>query len=378
MLNSSVDDPAKVLASLPILYKDDFRGRPEEFLATGLDKVDKVTTSGSSGEPAVFYLDRRRAASEWAYVCHAWGESGYKPGNWRSVIRGVHLGGRPPRRWKLSRATSELMLSAMGLDEATSAHYWELTKQKRIRFIHGYPSAIAALAKAARADDSNFRLSVQGIFPVSEGTLPHQQALIQTAFPNATFLPSYGLSERVAMARYNPQKDTYSFYPLYGYVELLDDSDRPVAVGERGRIIATGLRLTAMPLLRYDTGDTAELVEVSTGGLEIRDIRGRRAQEHLVTHSGGTVSIAALNLHSAIYEKIFAFRIRQFEAGKAEVLVVPAIGATPEDVQGFGSELQKSCLDLIKFTTSSVVSLPPTPNAKIRLIEQHIPSVVKE
>lgn len=367
-------DPFAVLASLPVLTKDDFRGRPEQFVATDLSRVEKVTTSGSSGEPAVFYLDRKRAASEWAYVCHSWRDSGYRPGEWRAVIRGVHLGGRPPKKWRVSRATSELMLSAIALDEASAAQYWSLIKTRKMQFIHGYPSAITSLAQAALTDNDDFRLAVKGIFPVSEGTLQHQQELLAAAFPNATFLPMYGLSERVAMARYDPSADTYHFYPLYGFVEILDSEGQPVSPGERGRIIATGLRLTGMPLLRYDTGDTAELVTISTVGPVVRAIRGRRAQEQLITKTGGTVSIAALNLHSAIYEKIFSFRIRQIEPGSADLLIVPTLGSSDGDLRDFAAELERNCHMQIKFRVVTVSSLPSTPNSKVRLVEQLIPS----
>ena len=372
-LRMSIHDPELVLASLPVLHKEDFREAPETFLTMSESAVDKVTTSGSSGEPAVFYLDKQRAASEWAYMCHAWSASGYRPGDWRAMVRGAHLGGHPPRRWLVSRATNELMLSAMGLDEAMAADFWRLISKKRIRYIHGYPSALSSLATAALKNGGTHMNQIKGIFPVSEGMLSHQVDLLATAFPNASVLPSYGLSERVAMAKYNLSDGCYHFYPLSGYVEVLDGNDRPVCVGERGRIVATGLRLQAMPLIRYDTGDTAELVEVGRSGSPVvKEILGRRAQEGLVTKNGGIISAAALNLHSEIYARIFVFRIRQFKAGQAEVLAVPVAGAGPDTVARFARELEQNTLGEIQFTGIRVDALAPTPNGKLRLIDQHM------
>ena len=40
-------------------------------------------------------------------------------------------------------------------------------------------------------------------------------------------------------------------------VELVDDNNEPQVVGEYGRILVTGLHNRAMPLIRYDTDDTA-------------------------------------------------------------------------------------------------------------------------
>lgn len=41
------------------------------------------------------------------------------------------------------------------------------------------------------------------------------------------------------------------------FVELLDDDDRPVPVGQTGRIVVTSFYNTAQPLIRYDHGDLA-------------------------------------------------------------------------------------------------------------------------
>lgn len=40
-------------------------------------------------------------------------------------------------------------------------------------------------------------------------------------------------------------------------VEILDENDQPVAVGEQGRVVATDLHNYASPMIRYDTGDWA-------------------------------------------------------------------------------------------------------------------------
>lgn len=373
-LRTPIEDPELLLRSLPVLQKEDFRHAPEDFLSKPIATMDRVTTSGSSGKPAVFYLDKRRASSEWAYICDSWAASGYQPGEWRAMIRGSHLGGTPPRRYLISKATSEVMLSAMGLDEALAKDFWELIRSKGIVYIHGYPSAISALASAALKSGLRHRDTVKGIFPVSEGMLPHQLELFSEAFPNAAVLPSYGLSERVAMAKYDPAEGTYHFYPLYGYVEILNDVDEPVCVGQRGRIVATGLRLTGMPLVRYDTGDTAELVDLGTGGSPVvREILGRRAQESLITKNGGLISAAALNLHTSAYAEIFAFRIRQSEPGLADVLAVPNEDAKADAVAILASEFERNSLGQIHFTPIVVDALPPTPNGKLRLIDQQVP-----
>jgi phenylacetate-CoA ligase len=131
-----------------------------------------------------------------------------------------------------------------------------------------------------------------------------------------------------------------------------------------------------MPLIRYDTGDRAEFVgQTDQGGVRLKDLQGKRAQESLVSRLEGLISTSALNLHTEAYSGIHAFRFRQYVPGRAEVLIVPKSGATPEALDLFMRELGKKCAGLVDFTPVYQSSLPSTPNAKLRLIEQYIDGV---
>ena len=77
--------------NLPILSKDDVRIDPERFLIKNISDVDLATTSGTSGVPLKFYLDRDRSVKEWAFVHHLWARNGYRPGMRIAVLRGVKL-----------------------------------------------------------------------------------------------------------------------------------------------------------------------------------------------------------------------------------------------------------------------------------------------
>src|SRR5204863_9848361 len=45
------------------------------------------------------------------------------------------------------------------------------------------------------------------------------------------------------------------------HVEILDDTDKPVAYGQDGKVVGTTFGFEAMPLIRYRTGDCAALFE---------------------------------------------------------------------------------------------------------------------
>ena len=63
------------------------------------------------------------------------------------------------------------------------------------------------------------------------------------------------------MALQCPAHDHYHIQSEGVYLEVLDDDGRPCKPGETGRVIVTTLHNYAMPLIRYEVGDYAELGE---------------------------------------------------------------------------------------------------------------------
>ncbi|MDR7083183.1 phenylacetate-CoA ligase [Arthrobacter ginsengisoli] len=370
---SNNEDVYELISSFPILSREELTTNRDLMLASPRAKVDLVSTSGSSGKPAVFYLDKIRGAGEWAYVCDAWRRSGYRPEDWRAVLRGQKLGAAG-RRHLVSRSTRELFLSPFGLDSASVQEYWRLISARGIEYIHGYPSSLTAVAKAAQTlDPLKHRQRIKGIFPVSERVTKDQAEVLAEAFPQAVILPFYGLSERVAFAEYDPTTGNYTFSPLYGYVEVVDETGAPVDIGDEGRLVATGLRLTGMPILRYDTGDVATLAGYAGRGAPIvNGLKARRIQEHLFTGSGAAISTSALNLHSDAYVRVLAFRFVQRTYGLVDILIVLNDNGSQADAQSFASEMQQNCAGRILFNAVVVDNLPDTTNGKQQLVEMRI------
>lgn len=67
---------------LPILTKEQVRENPESLLVKSKSQMDLVSTSGSSGVPLYFFLDKNRSPIEWAFINHIWGRIGYKPNHY--------------------------------------------------------------------------------------------------------------------------------------------------------------------------------------------------------------------------------------------------------------------------------------------------------
>ncbi|NOY00271.1 MAG: phenylacetate--CoA ligase family protein [Verrucomicrobia bacterium] len=71
---------------------------------------------------------------------------------------------------------------------------------------------------------------------------------------------NYGLNEIGIVASRCPEGGRYHVHSEHCYLEIVDDNGQPARPGEMGRILVTGLNNLAMPILRYDTDDLAEVV----------------------------------------------------------------------------------------------------------------------
>jgi len=129
-------------------------------------------------------------------------------------------------------------------------------REKRVRYILGYTSALHTLAQAAKKENlKDIRLDV--VITNAEPLYEHQRDLISDAF-NCPVRETYGMSEMVAAASECSSGKLHQ-WPEAGLIET-PDSDRP---HEPGDLICTGLVNPDMPLIRYRIGDSATLSDAS-------------------------------------------------------------------------------------------------------------------
>ncbi len=369
-----LNNPFDALASLPILSKDLVREQCDALLVQPKQNLDVVSTSGSSGTPLMFYLDQGRSVREWAYVNFIWSKISYKAGDVRAVLRGTQFENVDAQPWEYEVALKELRLSPFHLTPATMDTYLALIEQHKVNFIHGYPSAISILAKHATLKNWKPPSSLKGILPISESLFSYQREQIAEGFGNLPIQAFYGLSEKVCIAR-ETQLDQYEFEPLYGITEILDEHGNPVQPGEQGRIVSTGLLCAGMPMLRYDTGDTATLVEAAHSQnkyrLQVRNIRSARGLEFLVGQSGALISMAAINLHSPDFAKIKEFQFYQDTPGIATLKTVPA-DANEQNFESVRRELQTKIGNDLKIQMQVVQQLSQNTRGKRFLVDQQL------
>ena len=102
-------------------------------------------------------------------------------------------------------------------------------------------------------------MSLKGLQAITQELTPEMRQRIETTF-HLPVHQSYGLNEIGLVAVQCPESGRYHVHMEHCYVEIVDDDGRLCKPGQKGRILVTALNNAAMPLVRYDTDDLAEVV----------------------------------------------------------------------------------------------------------------------
>ena len=363
----------------PVLTKEELRTKVAEFLTKPANLLDVVSTSGSTGVPLVFYMEKDRSTKEWAFLLDSWSRIGYKPKYVRAVFRGFQLSNVDRTPWEFEPALSELRLSPFHLTNDWMDSFCNLIQRYRVRYLHGYPSALTIFAgHILRNRRRDVAAQIEGVIAASEALFPHQRAVIAQAFETDQVLSFYGQSEKVLFGSDMPgEPNVFEMEPLYGIPEIVNDEGEALTErGAKGRLIGTSLLFLGMPLVRYDTGDTAEIVEPASESnlfrMKVRNITSRRGQEFLVGADGRLISMTAINIHSPLYGIMSSFQFYQDKPGKATLKAVLLPKYQREDLANFIVEISKKVGESVVFDIEVVDDIPKNTRGKFKFIDQKL------
>lgn len=315
---------------LPLLTREQVRDDVEGLVSRRARRSTRRWngTSGTTGRPLRVLLDRRANALEFCYYLRFWGWGGYRLGDAFVELGGYHFlrEGRDPDRllhWqpllrRLMVNTNRLSPTGIGELRAALARY-------RPRFIKGLPSALRHLARCVE-DDHGGPFAFQAAFSGGEVVTPQTRARVEAAF-GCRLLDSYGHMERtIAIAQC--EEGRYHVHDDYGLLEVRDV--RITADGRRiGHATGTGLHNLAMPLVRYDVGDTIELAGegercACKRGLGLVTAIHGRTVDVITTPDGRLLSALSSAFDGA--PSIDALQLVQVAPDSLEARVVPGHG----------------------------------------------------
>ena len=240
----------------PILTKDDILGHEREFLSKKYNPrfCFKTETGGSSGKSLSLFYSLNTIKRKDALPDSLFAKFGRK-------LKIAMLRGTKPSNGQLFEVINNrlVLLSSYLLTPSTVDDYLEILKNKKIECIHAYPSSITILAKLIKDKYTSVNLpDLKGIFASSEIFSKADQQLVRDAFGGVDIIDYYGMSE-LCCAAYSINDSNYLFNNQFGYVEFVDTEEKTDVGNKVARIIATSVMNSTMPLIRYDTGDMAEV-----------------------------------------------------------------------------------------------------------------------
>jgi phenylacetate-CoA ligase len=364
------------IKEFPTLNKDTLQKNPEKFLPRDFEKIPhyEISTGGTDGNQLKFYVDDVSQSVDMAFMHRQWLRVGYTPRCRKATFRGVSFPNlKHGVYWQYNPIYNELQFSPFHISEKTIASYVERLIAFQPEYLHGYPSAIDIFAEYIMRNSLQKRLPrIKAALLGSEGCLPEQRERIEKAFQTHCY-SWYGHSERVVLAGECEKSSVYHHFPDYGILEIVaEDGSLCEREGERGEIIGTGLLNWSLPLIRYRTGDFATRCEsrCECGRCWDRftNVQGRWEQDMIIGQNGARISIAALNMHGPIFEKVRRYQYVQDEAGvcKLNLMVAPSFSDADR------MDIEKAYLgktgDELRWKVKTVSDIPLTSRGKLKLL----------
>jgi phenylacetate-CoA ligase len=314
------------LAKLPLMTKADVRQNREGLRSTAAGKLASSATGGSTGQPLIFDLSKRRIASRVACrqrVAGWWGLSVGDPelALWGSPVELTRQDRvRRLRDWLLATR----LVSAFEMTEANMSRYLDILERNRTRQIFAYPSSAYQLCLYARKQGRNLRRTgVKVVFVTSEMLYPYQRELISEAL-NCPVANGYGGRDSGFISHECPQGGMHILTDAI-VVEIVDPQGRPLPPGEPGEIVATDLYSDEVPFLRYATGDIGVFStrHCACGrALPLLEQIAGRANDSIMAPDGRTINDQALVYLLREVDGIEHFRIRQTTLKHLHVQIV--------------------------------------------------------
>ena len=364
------------LENWPILKKDPLRRFPKAFVVEGANfrSLIEEHTSGTTGTPLTIWrnLETER---QWYALYEArvrrWNGFSYHD-------RWAILGAQPiiavtqqhPPFWVWNAGLNQLYLSAIHISETFVSSYVEALWKYRVRYLLGYPFALALIVRLAEKVGLQLP-QLDAVITNSEILLPEIRAILLRGF-KCRVVDTYGMSETVAAAS-ECEFGHMHVWPDAGVIEILrEEEDIPADKTEPGRLILTGLLNPIMPLIRYEIGDRGQWTSDPTHcecGRQmpvLAEIKGR-LDDVLLSPDGRRIDAVIAVVFKADLP-VREAQIVQRALDHLEIRVVPEAGFSDRDVDVLVRRVKKIAGEDMDVDVVKVDAIQRGPNGKFRFI----------
>jgi phenylacetate-CoA ligase len=365
------------LTRLPTMNKRDARDNVEQLVWRGVPgRVFQYTTGGSSGEPLIFYFGRERQASDAAGRMRARRWWGVEPGEREAYLWGAPVELNKTDRVKVlrDRLVNQLVLNAFAMSPERMDHYLDALQAWQPKCLYGYASSVALLAAHAEARQRALRLpQLRVVCTTGEPLYPHQRELIARVF-GAPVANEFG-SRDIGFTAHEAPGGQILLMSESHIVEVLDEAGQPVAPGEVGEAVITGLTSGAQPFIRYRTGDVLRLAnEPAVGGRGlhvIAEVTGRQT-DFVVAADGRVMHALAVIYVLRAVPGIAQFKCIQHALDRMEVQIVPDADWHGAACDAVVAGLRARLGEALNVELRMLEDIPPEASGKHRYVVSHV------
>jgi len=246
----TLDDFSK----LKPVTREDIQNHGSELISGKFNKDSLLTghSSGSTGEPIVYYHDRQAYSAGKAAVLAGWELAGKKIGNKVITIWGnrdtiAHEWSKPGSRFKAILYRDKRFPADKFIDKDYPQEILDALIKRKGGFIFGYAQPIYLIACYAKERGIEFEQKLDGVLTTASKLFPNQRSMIEEVL--GPVYDNYGSREILGKAYQCREKKGYHIVEPNLIFEAEDFK------GNTKEVIVTDLWNYAWPLIRYKIGD---------------------------------------------------------------------------------------------------------------------------
>lgn len=246
------------------------------------NNLQKVQTSGSTGEPFYTFAEKKQLEMRWAATQRAFEWAGHKFGDRQVRLWHKYLGMKP---LEVVREVIDAFLSrrkfipAYEISDNNLKKYVESVMSYRPTLLDGYAESFNFLARYLKRNEYSGHRP-KAIISSAQSMPDESRQIIESTFGCGVY-DKYGSREfGGGMAYQCSERNGYHIVAECNIIEIIKNGV-PALPGEVGEIVITELNNFAMPLIRYSIGDLGvkrdpnEVCKCGRGLPLIGNIQGR-------------------------------------------------------------------------------------------------------
>lgn len=265
---------------LPVMTKKDLQKPLKERLSQGFEnKIFINKTSGSSGDPFYFAKDAFCHAMTWAVNFDRFRQIDIDQNrDFQARFYGIPLDKKNYFKERVKDFfASRYRFSIFDLSDEALQKFTFIFKKKKIVYLNGYTSTLVLFAKYLKGKNlvlKNICPTLKCAVVTSEMLFEEDRKILENAFGIPVF-NEYGASELDLIAFENPQRQWPVNWETL-YVEVLDEQNHVLPLGQEGKLVVTALYNLAHPFIRYEIGDRGVLqIDAESGQVVLKKLTGR-------------------------------------------------------------------------------------------------------